>query len=193
MLLELSSFFSLVGFSFVVDEDAPSGLCVAGFNGLWSHTDRLIVQPGTFEKRSLRCKTFLAPKSQTPSCAPVTMCAPERSPMDVSVYSIGAVLTWEKFFHLIGSNQRLSCSSGPCHLGAPMATCASQCGWRIFGRDTRCCKWTASRFCLLPSKLSLRPVTGLRPIVTCTPHRSSIGERDISKLMFSQKESSLNK
>ncbi|MFS7988490.1 hypothetical protein Hanom_Chr11g01035471 [Helianthus anomalus] len=131
-----------------------------------------MVQPGTLEKRSLRCRTLLAPKSHTPNWAPVTMWTPERSPMYVSVCSMGAVLTCEKFFHLMGSNQRLSCSSGPCHLGAPMAMCASQCGWRIFGRDTKCCKWIASRFCLLPSKLSLSPVTGLRPTVLHSKYNS---------------------
>lgn len=138
-----------------------------GVEGLWSHTDRLIVHPGTFEKRSLRYSTFFVPKSQTPSWAPVTIWTPDRSPMQVSVYSMGAVLTWEKFFHLIGSNHRLSCSSGPCHLGGPIATWASQCGWRIFGRDIRCCRWISSLFCLEASRLSLRPVTGLRPTVTC--------------------------
>lgn len=162
--LKLSSFLSSVLFTF--DEEEPSDLCAREGEGLWSQTDRLIVQPGTLEKSSLRCNTFLEPKSQTPSWAPVTMWTPERSPMQVSVYSIGAVLTWEKFFHLIGSNQRLSCSSGPCHLGAPMAMCASQWGWRILGRDTKCCKFIASRFCLFPSRLSLSPVTGLRPTVT---------------------------
>lgn len=166
-LVELSSFLSsevLV----LEDDEAPSDLNgVAGVEGLWSQTDRRIVQPGTFENRSFKYSTFLAPKSQTPSCAPVTMWTPDKSPMLASVYSMGAVLTCEKFFHLIGSNHLLSCSSGPCHFGAPMATCESQWGWRIFGRDTRCWRWIASRFCLQPSRLSLRPVTGLRPTVIC--------------------------
>lgn len=160
---DTSSFFSSVE----LDVDGPPGSSLpVEATGVWSQTDRLIVQPGTLEKSSLRCKTFFDPKFQTPSWAPVTMWTPERSPMWVSVYSIGEVLTWEKFFHLIGSNQRLSCSSGPCHFGAPIGMWESQCGCRILGRETKCCKWIERRFCLLPSKLSLRPVTGLRPTVT---------------------------